>query len=103
LHYSISEASGSLRIVVLNKAGGACRVRVVTEDAEAKAIKDFEPIDKILEFKAGESTGVVEVVIKDDDNWEPDRDFFVQLMDANTQQPLTGQDVRTRITIIDDD
>ena len=103
LHYSISEASGSLRIVVLNKAGGACRVRVVTEDAEAKAIKDFEPIDKILEFKSGESTGVVEVVIKDDDNWEPDRDFFVQLMDANTQQPLTGQDVRTRITIIDDD
>jgi hypothetical protein len=32
LHYSVSEASGSIRIHVLNKSGLAGKVRVVTED-----------------------------------------------------------------------
>lgn len=44
-----------------------------------------------------------DVEIKDDDNWEPDEDFFVQLHDVNTNKELTGQDTRTRVTIIDDD
>jgi hypothetical protein len=43
------------------------------------------------------------VTIYDDDNWEPDEDFFVQLKDADTGQNLHGQDTKTRVTIIDDD
>ena len=39
----------------------------------------------------------------DDDDWEPDEDFFVQLYDPNTHTELQGQDCRTRVTIIDDD
>lgn len=54
LHYSVSEASGSLRIVVLNKKGAPGRVRVLTIDAEALAGDDYEQVDEILEFKQGE-------------------------------------------------
>jgi hypothetical protein len=30
-----------------------------------------------LEFKAGEETKYITVKIRDDDNWEPDEDFWV--------------------------
>ena len=38
----------------------------------------------------------------DDDGWEPDEDFFVQLFDENDQE-LKGDDTKCRVTIIDDD
>lgn len=77
LHYSVSESSGKLTIPILNKSNKAGQVRVRTVDAEAKAGEDFEAIDKILEFKNGESQQQVDIRIHDDDNWEPDEDFFV--------------------------
>ena len=77
LHYSVSEASGSLKIAVLNKKKTEGSVRVITIDAEAKAGDDYEAVDKILVFKAGEAIKYIEVTINDDDNWEPHEDFFV--------------------------
>lgn len=57
LHYSVSEASGSLSIMVINKLKTACKVRVRTIDAEAKAktathMGDYVAIDDILTFNA---------------------------------------------------
>jgi solute carrier family 8 (sodium/calcium exchanger) len=46
---------------------------------------------------------MVEIEIIDDDEWEPDEDFFVQLYHPGTDNELTGKDTRTKITIIDDD
>lgn len=103
LHYSVSEASGSLDIMVTNKKKQQCSVRVVTIDAEAKAGDDYEKVDTILEFTPNDQYKFISVKINDDDNWEPDEDFFVQLFDASTNQELPGQDTRTRVTIIDDD
>lgn len=103
LHYSVSEASGSIRIHVLNKTGKKGSVRVVTEDQEAIAGDDYEAVDQILEFNQGEKEKYIEVTINDDDNWEPDEDFFVQLKDPSSGENLTGKDTRTRVTIIDDD
>jgi len=103
LHYSVSEASGSLRIMISNKKGGDAKVRVRTIDAEAIAGDDYEAVNEELVFKKGETTKFVEVKINDDDNWEPDEDFFVQLYDAESDAELHGKDTRTRVTIIDDD
>lgn len=104
LHYSVSEASGSLKIRILNKnATKSKSVRVRTIDAEAKAGDDYEAVDEILTFTAGQKDGYIEVKINDDDNWEPDEDFFVQLYDPDTNLELTGKDTKTRVTIIDDD
>jgi len=103
LHYSVSEASGSLKVMVVNKKGTAGSVRVVTQDAEAKAGEDYEKVDTILTFGPGEKQKFVEVVIKDDDDWEPDEDFYMQLYGHPSDEELVGQDTRTRITIIDDD
>jgi len=76
---------------------------VVTEDQEAIAGDDYEAVDEVLKFDKGEREKYIEVTINDDDNWEPDEDFFVQLKDPNTGENLLGRDTRTRVTIIDDD
>ena len=103
LHYSVSEASGSLRIVILNKKGNPGKVRVTTIDAEAIAGDDYEKFDDTIEFKQGEKQRYIDVKILDDDDWEPDEDFFVQLYDPATLEELIGKDTKTRVTIIDDD
>jgi hypothetical protein len=43
------------------------------------------------------------VKIVDDDDWEPDEDFFVELYDEGSKNRLLGDDTRTRVTILDDD
>lgn len=106
LHYSVSEASGSIRVKILNKRGISGRVHVTTIDAEAKAGDDYEQVDETIYFKDGQTDAFIEVTINDDDNWEPDEDFFVQLYDAAMPEDkveLVGKDTRTRVTIIDDD
>lgn len=102
LHYSVSEASGSIKIAVVKKKPGPGRVRVATIDAEAKAGEDFKAVDEVLNFKS-DGTQFISVEIFDDENWEPDEDFFVQMFDPESNAELVGQDCKTRVTIIDDD
>jgi len=103
LHYSVSEASGSICIQVLNKRKKACSILVKTVDDQAKAGEDYQELVQTINFSDGEAFQVVEVFINDDENWEPDEDFWVQLYNAETEQELRGADTKTRITIIDDD
>lgn len=103
LHYSVSEGSKTLSIQILNKTREAGKVKVCTLDGDAKANEDYVPYNDIITFGKGEYTKNIEVGIIDDDQWEPDEDFFVQLYDANTQNAISGQDTKTRITIVDDD
>ena len=70
-----------MTIAIVNKKKQAGSVRACTIDGDAKANEDYMPFDGIIEFSNGEATRTFDVVIKDDDNWEPDEDFFVQLYD----------------------
>lgn len=111
LHYSVSEASKSIKINVINKKKIAGSVRVRTIDQEAYAGQDFELVDTVLNFKQGEHISFITVIINDDDNWEPDEDFWVQLYEPSDPSsvpienavPLIGADTKTIVTIIDDD
>ena len=78
-------------------------MHVRTVNGEAKAGKDFTAIDQELNFKSGQLENEVQVAIVDDDEWEPDEDFYVELYDKGTGNRLVGEDVRTRVTILDDD
>lgn len=102
LHYSVSEGSGSIRVFIENKKSVAGAIRVKTIDAEATAGEDYEAVNKLIEFKAGEKTQFVDIKIFDDEGWEPDEDFYVQLYDTS-EMALSGKDTRTKITILDDD
>ena len=54
LHYSVSEASGFLRIKVQNKKKKKGSVGVRTVEGDAKDKTDFDAIDVILEFQQGQ-------------------------------------------------
>lgn len=41
-----------------------------------------------MTFAAGEKSKFISIIINDDDNWEPDEDFFVQLCDPDTYEDL---------------
>ena len=103
LHYSVSESCGAFKLPIHNKAGTACAVHVRTVDDQAVAGEDYEAFDGVVTFDAGQQWREIAIKIKDDDDWEPDEDFFVELYDADTKEPLTGSDTRCRVTIIDDD
>jgi len=103
LHYSVSEASKFLKVMILNKSGEKCTVRACTIDDAAKAGEDYVKFDEPVSFERGEKQKYIEIGIMNDEEWEPDEDFFVQLYNAETGDELDGQDCRTRITIIDDD
>ena len=45
----------------------------------------------------------MKIDIIDDEGWEPDEDFFVELYDKTSGNRLLGEDTRTRVTILDDD
>jgi solute carrier family 8 (sodium/calcium exchanger) len=47
----------------------------------------------------------VRVQIIDDEGWEPDEDFYLELYDPtnNSKTRIKGEDTRTTVTIIDDD
>lgn len=104
LHYSVSEGAGVLRVKIVNKTGKEIDIGVRTVDSEAVSGKDFDAIDQIIEWKKTKKREAeVSIKIIDDENWEPDEDFFVELYDVNTRKKLVGEDTRTRITIMDDD
>ena len=82
LHYSVSEAIGTLRVEILKKAtGDDLKIGVRTRNGTAIAGSDFEMVDQEVEF--GESDMVKEVPIKiiNDDAYEENEDFFVEIYD----------------------
>lgn len=103
MHYSVSEGAGVIKVKILNKSKLACSVRVRSRQDTATEDEDYEKVDRVLEFNKDEGYQEINVKIHDDEEWEPDEDFFLDLYDAKTNTRLIGGDTTTKITIIDDD
>ena len=71
----------------------------------ATSPKDYQHEDKIHTMQASENEFKFEIPIVDDEEWEPDLDFAVELYDPNTEESerLQGDDTRCIITILDED
>ena len=76
LHYSVAESNGRVKIAIQNKTPKPITVGVKTVEDSAVAGTDFEHIDIQLTIPPLAQKSVI-VVIKDDEGWEPDEDFFV--------------------------
>ena len=103
MHYSVSEGAGVIKVKIVNKSKLACSVRVRSRQDTATEDEDYEKVDRVLEFNKDEGYQEINVKIHDDEEWEPDEDFFLDLYDAKTNTRLIGGDTTTKITIIDDD
>lgn len=85
---AVSESSGFIRIKIHNKTkakGAKIGVRTVESAGGAQPGKDYGPIDKILTFENGDEWDEVEIPIIDDEQWEPDKEFRVELYDPETK------------------
>jgi hypothetical protein len=78
-------------------------VGVRTKDDTAKSPADYVAINEAITLEKGPCEHIVSVKIVDDEGWEPDEDFFVELYDLDTKEKLAGDNCRTKITILDDD
>ncbi len=103
LNLSVNENKGSIEVEILNKKKSAVTVAVRTVDKTAKAGEDFKKVDKSIRFKKGQEDFKISIEIKDDDEWEPDKEFIVELYEPKTGYALNGKDTKCSITIIDDD
>ena len=103
LHYSVSEGIGKIHVKFINKTRKEMEVGVRTIQDTATEGADYEKVDTVVEFGDGQIEQFVEVKIVNDDTFEPNEDFYLELYDPETKSRLPGADTRTRVTIIDDD
>ncbi|ESO09920.1 hypothetical protein HELRODRAFT_72786 [Helobdella robusta] len=81
------------------------RCRLETIDGTAEAVKDYIPIKQEMVFEPNETEKSIDIIIIDDDEWEPDEVFFVKLsLDPNIiQDAMLGSKAIEEITILNDD
>jgi len=54
-----------------------------TVDDSAKAGTDYESKDNVVQMDKKDTEFVIKIPIIDDDAWQPDLDFFIELYDPN--------------------
>jgi solute carrier family 8 (sodium/calcium exchanger) len=103
LHYSVTESAGTIKVVVQKKVDEEIKFGARTKDDTASVESDYKAMDKVFTLGKDDKEAIIEVEIVDDEQWEPDRDFLIEIYDVDTKEKLFGADAETRITIIDDD
>ena len=85
LNFAVSESSGYISIKVQNKKKSVSQVGVRTVNLVDGALpeKDFTPVDYIIKFDHNDQSEV-QIKIIDDEQWEPDKEFAVELYDPET-------------------
>jgi hypothetical protein len=104
--FRAAESAGALRMVLFRPAGfeGPLRVEWRTLDGSALDGSDYagSPLWQFAEAPRGVDSLVILVPIVDDSLPGRDRDFVVELREAEGG-PRLGQPARARVTIVDDD
>jgi len=68
---------------------------VRTIDGSAKAGKDYNEYNSQHTIKQKENEMKVQITINDNQDWEPDMDFYVELYDTETMAKLAGENTKT--------
>lgn len=104
LHYSVVESNGVVEVFVINKqTKGDITFGLRTVDGSAKHPTEYTAINQVYTMKRGEKELPIQIPIIDNDDWQPDLEFMVELFDPQTKERLTGDDTQTKITILDED
>lgn len=95
----------SVKIKRHGKTAGVARCRVETIEGTAVAGEDYLPLKEILTFEDGEVEKEIKVEIVDDNQWEPDENFFLKLciLPEDIGNVLLGRVCIMEITILNDD
>lgn len=110
-HSSTAAVMESIGIYKLNvirhgRLDNTVKVRVETIDGSAVAEEDYKPLDETLTFEPNERSKEIGLEIVDDNQWEPDEEFFVKLTlipGKESEKVRLGRTSIMEITILNDD
>jgi hypothetical protein len=113
MHYSVTESNGHVEITIVKKILNqelTLGVRTVPDTAQPP--KDYTHIDEVIHLAKRDVERKIKVPIVDDEEWNPDLEFWVELYDPEKYDPdkeageedrLPGDDTRCKVTILDED
>lgn len=102
-HYSVTESSGFVEITIVKKIAEDLMFYVRTVDDTAKAPEDYGKMEELITMRKNEKEHTLKVKIEDDNIWEPDKDFFVEICADEKGERMEGDDTRCTVTILDED
>ena len=100
--YSVTESSGFIEITIVKKVAEEMAFLVKTIGDTATAPDDYEEFHEVITMSKSEKEAKIKIAIIDDEIWEPDKDFFVQICDENGVRK-DGTDTQCKVTILDED
>ena len=105
---AVMEDVGSLNVTIIRhgKVDEAAQIKLDTIDGSAEEEEDYIGIHDVFSFNPGQTEMEVEVEIVDDDDWEPDEEFFLKIAidpDCENKNIKIGKKNIMTIMILNDD
>ncbi|CAG0887576.1 unnamed protein product [Darwinula stevensoni] len=104
---AVMENVGKVKIPIqrTGRLDKVAKIRVETIDGSAEAGQDYVKIQEVLEFEPNETEKMIEVEILNDEQWEPDEEFFLKLNLVSGEEDGVelGRINVLEITILNDD
>jgi solute carrier family 8 (sodium/calcium exchanger) len=105
---AVLESVGTYKITIIRhgRLDNTVKVRVETIDGSAVVDEDYVPVNEVLTFEPNEREKEIGVSIVDDNQWEPDEEFFVKLTllpGRESEDVRLGRTSIMEITILNDD
>ena len=110
LHYSVTESNGTVEVTIIKKVTNqelTFGYRTVADTAVPE--KDYTHTNKVVTMKKRDAELKIYIPIVNDEEWNPDMDFFIELYDpAGTEEngeppKYFGMDTKCKVTILDED
>jgi len=105
---AVMENVGTFKVLVCRHGllTSRVRVRVETIDGSATEGEDYKAVNEVLTFEPGEREKLIGVTIVDDNQWEPDEEFFLKLSivyGEDLEKVKLGRTSIMEIMILNDD
>ena len=101
----VMEDCGEVQLVVLRGGNKSSEVSVdyKSYDISATGGRDYEAVDATLDFKPGQTEGIIKIKVIDDDRYEKAERFRVELSNPSDGAKLDDDGTQAMITILNDD
>jgi len=104
---AVMESIGTYKLHIIRhgRMDETVTVRLETIDGSAVEEEDYKPLNETLTFEPNERTKEIGLEIVDDNQWEPDEEFFVKLtlIPQESENVRLGRTSIMEITILNDD
>ena len=103
---AVLESIGTFKVLVCRHGnlGQTVKVKVETIDGSAVEGEDYQAVNEVLTFEPNETEKEIGITIVDDNQWEPDEEFFLKMSLVPGEEGLKlGRTSIMEITILNDD